>query len=346
MRILSDALFGDEFRPPNAKERVLIDRRLGVLDSAAMRSSYAAAMTNLRQLLGTKPQVDHLRIREAFMYRDDPPVSGTGSDTAAPPEEDRPPATRLFTPRGITMRFFLIALLVARFTARAGERPLNPYPLRARIRKAGEIGWTDLFASNATASGAGRSRMGVQDKKHRAIRKALQHLLPLELVSLPHAGTFGKGYEEFLLMNEGGLREAGANELYTVPTKSEVCIEVPVEFFGNGWVQVLQDTEIAVLLMIIDAQRGAAGTGVSISADDRRSHYGIGKDALESHRTLNRLGLIAARPGVGRRADGTVENLGEEGVYPVPHVFQFLPDGLKGDAMDLLRAELLYQRNR
>lgn len=340
---MADALFEDEFRPPNAKEKALIDRRLRVLDSAAMRSSYDTATANLNAILGTKPEVTRLRIREDFVYRD-PPAPDTGSDTAAPAEGTRPPATRLFAPRGITMRFFLIALMVARFNARAGERPLNPYPLRAPSRQ--KTGWTDFFASDATASGAGRSAMGVQDKKKRAIHKALQHLQPLELVHLPHASTFGKRYEGFLLMNEGGPRDAGPNELYTVPRKNETCIEMPIEFFSNGWVQVLQDTEIAVLLMILDAQGATSGANVSISADDRRRRYGIGKDALEAHRVLHWLGLISARPGAGRRSDGTVENLGEEGVYPVPHVFQFLPAGLQNHALDTLRTALNYQINR
>ena len=109
-------------------------------------------------------------------------------------------------------------------------------------------------------------------------------------------------------MHEAGRGPQGPNY---PNTRSRSCprrsvFPVPVTLFTNGWVHVLEDSEIAFILMMAAACHGMGGLPVV----SRRRAACCGWDAArryEAHMMLSRLGLVTVSPD-GRRAYGTIED--------------------------------------
>lgn len=82
------------------------------------------------------------------------------------------------------------------------------------------------------------------------------------------------------------------------PGKDHQVVAIPVDFFLNGWVLVLTDSEIAAWLMFRDfGQIGAKASsdGFTLFADDRLAWYDLSKDVWEPHAVLGRMGLMTAQ---------------------------------------------------
>lgn len=322
----------DFSRPPNPKEREQLSRRLHRLYD--MEDSYWAATTNLAVLAQQQGTVAHIRIRDAFVYRNEPaPIDA--SDRRLPAREYQPPATRIKTPRGAALRLMLIALFEAQTRPRPGGYTDNPRPLAA---EGDDIGWTDLLATDAKAAGAGRTRMSVQTKKDRQLSNALDSLAAEELIDLPHVADRRHKQRGFLLMREHGRRRTGPNERYTVPKKTEAFFDLPVTVFTRGWVHVLEDTELAFLLMLAYRHRNEPD-GFRITSDTRLLHMGIGRDAYEAHMLFNQIDIASVTVDPSRHPNGTVDDI-SRGNPAIPHTFRFLPDGLGTDALRTVTAEI------
>jgi hypothetical protein len=247
------------------------------------------------------------------------------------------------SPRGAALRLMLIALFEAQSRSRAGQRPDNERPLQAA---GNAIGWTDLLATDAKPSGAGRSYMSVAAKKGRHLRAALDRLAEEELVALPHGDDKVNRHRNFLLQHEGGRRTAGPNDRYVIPHRTDKQhFDVPVALFTNGWIHVLEDTELAFLLMLAYYQYGQPDAEYRISSEVRLLHLGIGRDAYEAHALFNQLGIASVTEDPNRYPDGKVENYGK-GNFAIPHALRFLPDGLRQDGLTALLGHIDYQLSR
>jgi hypothetical protein len=267
------------------------------------------------------------------------PLAGDPSDRRLSVKEDRPPAARLITPRGAALRIFLTALFEAQARVRPGQHPGNTRPLASR--PGGLMSWIDLLASDAVPSGKGKHRMGVAAKKTRQMVSAIDRLAKEELVELTGTGEPGaKKYEGFLLMNEGGSRPHGPNTPYTVPVvPPEQAFPIPVTLFTNGWVHILEDSELAFILMMAAFHHAMGGQAFAIDADTRLLRFGMKHDGYEAHMMLSRLGLVTVTPDDRRRPDGTVEDFRSEGTG-LHHVLRFTPAGFDRDAFSTLSAEI------
>lgn len=317
--------------PPNQRERDSLKRRLNRLEQA--QDSVATSVSRYTEMVdNARKRVERILFRTGYSYRST--ASSTASDRAVPPREERPPATRLFTPRGAALRFHILALAEAQIRTRAGATPSNRRPLRPDYDN--KVGWTDLLASSAQWAGSGRVVMSAQDKRLRQVTSSLDLLEESGLVRLPRR-TRAKGkYEEFELLDETTSRRPHEEPLpYTVPKHSDSIFSLSVEFVTHGWVHVLEDSEIAVLLMTACGLGSIDAGRVAIPAQVRLQHYGIGPDAFASHRWLERFGLIDVYE-VGRNSDGTVENYVEE--KAMLHRLAMNPDGFAADALTTVRA--------
>ena len=106
-------------------------------------------------------------------------------------------------------------------------------------------------------------------------------------------------------------------------------MSVPAEFFLNGWIHALTDSEIAAWLMfrdlsdlqIAEQERPA----VHISGDERVGAYCLSRDVRDSHRMLEMLGLLRVLVADNRRDNGTVEDF-SQGAELIRHRF-WLADG-------------------
>jgi hypothetical protein len=151
------------------------------------------------------------------------------------------------------------------------------------------------------------------DKKVRQVQSALRTLWRANLVELPHGGAATGAYEAFQLLDERGLSSAASPTPNIHPLRAESCTAVPLTFYTSGWVHVLEDSEINLLLMVAcGLGRNPGEESVAIAADVRLLHYGISRDSFGAHRMLNRLGLLHVEE-VGRREDGRAIAYAENG---------------------------------
>lgn len=287
----------------------------------------------------------NLRIRTEFAMRSDPAEpNGDLADRLLPPRNERPPATRLVSPRGLALRLYLTALFVAQ-SRPPGTVPGNTLPLADTDAP---VSWIDLIATTSQRH-IGRVYAGQREKKLRQVHDALRRLSSpeVQLVRLPNFQRTPTGkYEGFLLMHEGGAPIGGDNQLYTVPAAESKTMYLPGGLFLNGWIHVLEDSELAFVLMLACLRSRLDKTPVFATSEVRLLQFGLGRDAYESHRLLSRLGIVRvhAGPHPGRR-------LGKAGRYlksdpPKPHRFELLNDGFEEPAIPTTRQVMTQLRHQ
>lgn len=325
----------DISRAPNEKERIALGRRRDRLARMNALRTVDEACDQLSQLVASGPvgPLEELRLLDGFV-RLDVPLAPDASDRSAPKPEHRPSSTRLMSPNGIALPFELIALLEAQSRTAPGDRAVGTEtPLRRATGT--NVGWCDYIASTATASGSGKHRMGVLDKKLRQLQKTLDRLADENLVQLPNRNAGQGKHEGFILLSEDGVRRR-TNALYSVPVVG--FFTVPVSLFTNGWVHVLEDSELALLLIAARLRQKYGDVIVPLEAAPRLLHYGLSRDAFEAHNMLDRLGLLEVEQDSERHADGKVRKYLTRGARP--HGLRFLPAGLDKPALPSVAAEV------
>jgi hypothetical protein len=318
-------------RSPAIAEPAWLARRLEQLARIEAQSGRA------REGFGQLRIPRTLRVRTEFAMRREPAQpNGDLADRRLPPRSERPPATRLLSPRGIALRLYLTALFTAQ-SRLPGARPGNRLPLANTDAR---VSWTDLIAVIAERH-SGRTYSGQREKKLRQIHEALRRLSSpeVQLVRLPNVnrGPVGK-YEGFLLMHEGGAPISGeSNQPYTVPAAGARTMSLPSSLFLNGWIHVLEDTELAFVLMLSCLHSRFDKGPVFATSEVRLLQFGLGRDAYESHRILSEAGIVRVHAGThpGRR-------LGKAGRFlksdpPKLHRFELLHDGFEEPAIPAMR---------
>lgn len=338
-----------DFRPPlTSKRRKSLERRLERLvrasGTAGLAPSARAATAAWQVVAGPAGLRSPLRVRDGFAYLTKP-SSVDPSDRRLPPPEHRPPATRIMTPRGAALRLELIALAYAQAVHRPGSRVRNSVPLTPRRADALPVGWRDLVASSSVRYGTTDVSVSVNDKKLRQLYTALDGLTAAGLVRLPTAGGPKVEREGFELLDERGpaARPGGMEPLdYTVPSSKESVFALPSSFINNGWVHLLEDGELALLLMVA-CRRGAnpGETDVAIPGDTRVHHYGIGRDVYTSaHKMLREFGLLHVEE-LGRRDDGRAIGFDDDPAEAQLHRLQLLPGGFDEPAWEKVPAAIV-----
>lgn len=301
-----------------------------------MERSVQTAVAVFKELTDPKGGLSSLRLRHGFAYLAKPDTKES-SDRRLPPREERPPASRVMTPRGAALRLMLIALALNQgISKRAGAKARNTRAIKAR--PGAGYGWVDLLASSATLYKYGKNYLTPQDKQVRHLHSALDGLEAARLVRL--GGTQARrDYEHFVLLDETGSVDRSAADPfeYTVPTSREPTFQLPATFITNGWVHVLEDTEILLLLMV------ACGLGdlqvdesVVIPGGVRLHNYGIGRDGYSTaHVMLSELGLVEVRE-IGRHADGQVADHGEQDVQALVHRLRLQAEGFEQPAFQTM----------
>jgi hypothetical protein len=104
---------------------------------------------------------------------------------------------------------------------------------------------------------------------------------------------------------------------------------------------VVEDTELAFLLMLAYFQFGQANAEFRVRSDTRVLHLGIGRDAYGAHKLFDRFDIASVTVAPDRHLDGKVENYGK-GVVALPHTFR-LATGLEQDGLTTLMEDINYQ---
>lgn len=288
-----------------------------------------------------------LRIRTPFSYLSTPIPEGAASDRRAPKRDLRPPATRISSGKGAALRMYLTALAYAQIRNRPGRRVTLDVPLATFSR---EWGWNDIVATPAVTSGRGETSSTIREKKARTLANVLDTLEEAKLVHLP--GTPGRRgrHEGFSLLDESGWQRGGDPLPYAVPPKNEDYFTLPVGFVTQGWLHVLEDSEITLLLMVACRRGTLMALGddpdiipgeVAIPAEIRLRHYGIHRDPFSAARkTLEWFGLLGVRE-VHRHEDGRAED-----TVMRLHRLSLLQEGFESPALDTVRETIDHQLGR
>ena len=115
--------------------------------------------------------------------------------------------------------------------------------------------------------------------------------------------------------------------------KSEPTFLLPEGFISRGWVHVLEDSEINVLLMAACGWGGLSTEdgAIAVPSEVRLRRYGISRDSFgAAHPMLEKFGLLSVIE-VGRHDDGRSVGYGEDGAAHV-HRLRLLPGGFEEDA--------------
>lgn len=312
----------------NEKRQKILEVRLRRL-KAMGKNRVEDATQNLKRAGGPKP----LQVRTEFVYRPRDPSAPVYSDRRLPPPKERPPATGLLSPRGSALRLELILLGVAQHQ-RAGAEFKNEFPLMPGYKQDHSLAWVNLITTAGQVAGSGNFKATPLSKKSRSLNAALDVLEDAGFVFYPSSAQVRGRREGFLLMDERGSALADL-PTYRVPRSGESTVALPPGFLHNGWVHVLEDSEIALLLMV------ACGKGalpdpagwIAIPAEDRLSNYGLGRDAFSAaHPILREMGLLEVQR-VGRHSDGRAVDFEVEG--PSLHRLRLVRHGFEENSYDV-----------
>ncbi|MBB1033842.1 hypothetical protein G6031_05505 [Dietzia sp. CQ4] len=239
----------DWTREPTAKEREQLQRRLLRLQTKGLSThleSIDDKLSKYERPASTLQSVG-LRLRPQFAHLTGP-IDGDSSDRKAPPRELRPPATRISSSRGSALRLELTLLALLQLYRRPGAKA---HLAELQIPIAGDsqnTGWADLVAALPTDSNVRGIYHSARDKRARTVGSALKRLEAAGLVDVPVEPGKRNRFEKFVPLHEAGAAALGERVEYTIPETSEEVFTMPSGFIFNGWLHVLEDSEIAVLL--------------------------------------------------------------------------------------------------
>lgn len=294
-----------------------------------MQRSTSASIERLKGQHNNGPRPDRIRFRTEYACLTKP-GDPEASDRRALTREKRPPVTRLISPRGAALRLHLTALTLAQFTVRPGQRFANPYDLVPEV--AADTGWTDLLASTASDETAGyRTNLTARDKRRRQAINSLETLEDARLVRLPRKADGSGKYERFELLDETAVRDPDDDLVpYTIPKAGARMFTLPATFALNGWLHLLEDTELAVLLMVACGKHSIGGDWTAVPAVERNQHYGITRETFEAHHALAAFGLVEVESR-GRHGDGKSADFDDEG--PLLHRLRLVEEGFDAQAL-------------
>ncbi|WP_176953925.1 hypothetical protein [Streptomyces indicus] len=228
----------------------------------------------------------------------------------------------------MNLQVYLLALFEAQSRKRNGIAGPCPIPISGA-----EVSWVDLVVSQAKQNMQAKPPVTATQNRVRQIKSAIKRLADEGLI-LRDVGESSKRFS-FMLLQEPSIRRQEKMD-YAIPEHYEggrSVISVPVQFFTNGWVYFLTDSEIRMYLALKHVAARFRDEhllrGVYITERDREWLYGISRDVYESHLTLSRFGLVQLVPNPLRHQDGRVvdfENHLRKGRFIPPHRFRISAD--------------------
>ncbi|MEU6170194.1 hypothetical protein [Streptomyces tanashiensis] len=321
--------------------------------SALRKGDLPGALEKAREIYGRGCEPSTVRIRRSFIRLEE--FGGDVEDERKPlPKDQRPLSAQMISPRGLTLKLYLLMLFAAQCEVPAGKQWLEPYPIEPGPQNTDS--WQGLVATIANYAGPGVQAASVRTNKVRQIAEAMKTLEKMGLLASATgvAGQVRKGV--LLLCENGKSKKAGAASIpYTVPHDGEEFVEIPVEFFTHGWVHVLTTSEIAALLMWFDVMkfhstttlRQADSTPLTygyVLSNVRHGWYGLGRDAYETHQPLEGFGLLTVLRHEKRHLDGKWKDFKETSEDMVCHRIQLKKEGFGKDAGEAVQ-KVLHRRH-
>jgi hypothetical protein len=309
---------------------VRITRLDEVLESGRIRL-VTAALTGLHGV----QQPEEVRLRVPFV-RSVVPIQ--------PGQPGAPPASLLLSPNGQALRLYLLAVFVAHCLRVPGAAMPADRPLR-REPGSTEPSWVDLFAATLSKPRPGvrtKERTGPATKIEKQLQNALRRLCALQLVELGPERSADR-FDAFALVAETGRGSLATPEYYTVPAEPGGTLTIPSSFWLNGWLWALTNSEIAAYLMFRFLATAFPGehraAGVYIYGEDREGHFGLRRDAYESHILLDAFGLLEQQASPERDENNRIVGYKAGERYEALR-FKLTDEGLAEDAVASVMARL------
>jgi hypothetical protein len=249
------------------------------------------------------------------------------------------------SPRSAAVRVLLLAL----FELQARGAPLGKGEARTRLPIAYRDdpllpSWVDLTALPTIDSTTSRAHARApQANRERQIKRALERLDKCGRIELRPRRVHDR-YERFAVLHEAvrNGKEHGITH-YTLPDPGvEGVVNVPVEFFVNGWIDALTDTEIITYLTLRLVARMFPGRhadkGIYLIQRDRQKRFNLDR-GFDAHRLLDRFGLIDTIRDRRRLPDGTIPNFKSVGAGEL-HRFKLNDVALRQPAVPLVITSL------
>ncbi|MFJ5803786.1 hypothetical protein [Streptomyces decoyicus] len=288
---------------------------------------------------GERPEA--VRVRIAYLRNAE--FKAVADERKPLPVAERPLAARLIAPKGVALKFHLMQLFAAQCQAKPGKTWKSPYPVEPTPLES--TCWMGLIAAGAKYEGPGIQVSSEAVNKRRQLTEALKKLETLRLVRrAPSKRGLPRG---FALLCENGGSTSAAPVPYTVPTPDESFIELPVDFFTRGWVQLLNTSEIVALLMWLDLLKFGGRVTTEkvpyayVTGEDRQGWYGLGREAYETHQPLRAFGLLDVWRPEERYRDGKWADYGRDDAAALRcHRIFLEPGGMEYGAYDVILAAL------
>lgn len=345
---------------PGSKKRDHRETRLANLQAIEIDGKKTLE-ADVRQSLGRWYDGGGLRpatieVRAGVLRRLDPltdiEITAAGEIVDRPkPDLPRAPALARLTaiPKGVALRTALTLLFLVQTNPKAlhGKGKLDiPFIRNDEY----PFGLVDLIAINATHKvddDGGEFAATTASNRQRQIRSALASLASIGLVSLPSGGRRGSArFHDVRLHSELGNADGTVPPFYTPPGPHVETLQIPVEFFLQGWVHSLTNREIANWLMYRDlrAQLGAPQPDeggnlphdLRVGAYTRLIEYDLTRATWDTHRNLKAFGLLSVQIDPRRRYNGTTL----DGKRAEPHRFQLTDDGLRAPGLETVKTVL------
>ncbi|MFJ4737392.1 hypothetical protein ACIP6V_35100 [Streptomyces sp. NPDC088770] len=275
-----------------------------------------------------------VRLRRTYLRHDVPrPVERERNGL---PREEQPPAARLIAPRGVAGRLHLVLLFAAHCQASPGRQWPNRIPIEPDSTQ--PFSWMGLIGAHARHTPGGRRVASPRVNKARQITEALKKLRDQKLLEFPNEGT-SRPFRDFRLLCDSGASTDAAPIPYTVPRAADPGIDVPLHFFLRGWVNLLTPSETVAYLMWLDVNQNPVHDEPYVTGVERAGHFGLSRDAYETHEPLHAFGLIDVEPALLRHEDGKYTDYGTQSGRPICHRVA-LTNGITRNAADSIEPVL------
>lgn len=301
--------------------------RLDALTTLRTSGALAAVADAAEELASRGRAPATIRLRRTYLRHDESRY--VDRERNGLPRAEQPPAARLIAPRGVAGRFHLLLLFAAHCQAAPGHQWHNRIPIEPDSTR--PFSWMGLLGAHARHTPGGPRVASPRVNKARQITEAVKKLHEHQLLELPNAGT-SRPFRDFQLLCDSGASTKAAPIPYKVPRAALPGVNVPAEFFTRGWVNLLTPSETVSYLMWLDINQNPVHDEPYVTGTERAGHFGLSRDAYETHRQLEAFGLIDVEAAAGRHDDGKYADYGTEAGRPICHRATLTPDGITRDA--------------
>jgi hypothetical protein len=144
--------------------------------------------------------------------------------------------------------------------------------------------------------------------------------------------------EPLELLQEDAFGSAAMAAEYRLPTRDEPVFTLPMTFITKGWIHVLEDRELLVILMVACGVGGLdlGGHEVAIPGVVRVHNYGVSRDSFGASCTMLReLGLLEVEADP-RHDDGRAVEFGMDDSRLSLTRLTLREEGFERDALDVV----------